>query len=154
MSAKSDRLPPARPCWSGTEHRQWAKDVFTADLVVQGVEAIAGFVANTFDWSTGRPDLRRPRLRASSTARSTAISAAIGFADVSIESGIQNLALLPKNAAEGAATIAVGAIAPACERRRRADNDLGYTLLSWHAVLRTLDLVRGSDARRQKTYFA
>ena len=34
------------------------------------------------------------------------------------------------------------------ERRRRADNDLGYTLYLGHALLRTLDLVCGPHARR------
>ena len=40
------------------------------------------------------------------------------------------------------------------ERRRRADNDLGYTLYLGMPVLRTLDLVRGADARRQETHHA
>ena len=40
------------------------------------------------------------------------------------------------------------------ERRRRADNDLGYTLYLGVPYYGMLDLVRGADARRQETHHA
>jgi hypothetical protein len=61
-------------------------------------------VANTFDWSTGRPIYVDPfaGIQHSQVYRNLGGNR---FADVSTESGVRNLALLPKDAA-GAATIA------------------------------------------------